>query len=71
MNADTPVTSGEFSYSQALMILNNPASYDNAKIRRAAVWMLGCLTATPEEIDLAAVMCMAIKPPKRKAAFYS
>lgn len=50
---DTPVTSQEFTLTQAQMIVRNPDSYERATVRRAALWMLGSLTAPKPDITAA------------------
>lgn len=41
------------TYTQAKLIIWNPAAYDRAKVRAAVVFILGCITARREDIDRA------------------
>lgn len=58
----TPVTSGEFTQTQARLVLECSATYDPDKVRRAALWMLGCMDASGHELALATrALCAAEK----------
>ena len=57
MNANTPITSAEFSYARAKMIIANPDAYSVSEKHRAAIWMLGWLAASDEDIAEACAAC--------------
>lgn len=41
------------TYTMSKMIIWNPEAYSAGDVRKAAVWMLGCLTARREDLDQA------------------
>lgn len=41
------------TYTQAKLIIWNPAAYDKARVRAAVVFILGCMTARREDLDQA------------------
>lgn len=47
--------------TRARLIVRNPASYDPITIRTAAVWLLGSMSATDEDIHDASYALILIK----------
>ncbi len=41
------------TYTQAKLIIRNPAAYTKAEVRKAAIWILGTISARREDVDQA------------------
>jgi hypothetical protein len=50
---NSPVKAPDFTLSQAQLVIHCRDAYDVDHVKRAAIWMLGCLSAPPDDIRLA------------------